>query len=145
RRQPENALITEWRDLIEGLAETLRSRARIMLVTSPEQFALNESERVAKLMGQMQPPLQFETIVLNRVVADGSGCAACSNRARESAKAQSFMKRNFPKIPVQVGEDYGVPIIGADALFRFGAKVFANENAVIRPMVPRYASEPRLT
>jgi arsenite-transporting ATPase len=116
------ALLGEWRELMEQIVETLRSRARLVLVTSPEPFALNESARVAHQMA----PLRFAEVVLNRVVSKHGSCGRCGTRAKEAARALEFLKKSFAELPVRVGEDPGFPIMGVKTLGEFGAGVFAS-------------------
>jgi len=130
-------VLQQWRALVEQIVETLRTEARLVLVTTPEPFALNESVRVGAHMAQMELPLRFEQIVLNRVVARSGDCRRCAARAIAAREAGAFLKKNFPGVPVQRGEDPGFPIMGLEALAAFGRQIFGGGGAFPQRLEPR--------
>src|SRR5438874_13265227 len=75
----------------------------------------------------MEPPLRFDQIVLNRVVARVPGCKRCSASARQGRNANAVLEKKFPDVALRVGEDPGFPILGAKALAAFGEHVFAGK------------------
>jgi arsenite-transporting ATPase len=118
------AVLQEWRKLVEQIVSTLRERARLVLVTTAEPFALNESVRVPERMKKMEPPLRFAEIVLNRVVLSAGRCKRCSARVEEAKNAKNFLRRRFARTKLRIGEDPGFPLLGSAALAVFGEHVF---------------------
>ncbi|HEU5453418.1 MAG TPA: ArsA family ATPase [Terriglobales bacterium] len=130
--------LAEWRRAVEAVHDALtRPQSRLVLVTTPEDFALQESVRVAATMRQSSPPLRIREIVLNRVVTRAGGCHECSARSAEARRAAQFLRRHFRSIPQRVAEDDGSPVMGAARLRAFGAHVFAGG------ALPKAASPPR--
>jgi arsenite/tail-anchored protein-transporting ATPase len=133
-------IIARWRRMVKDVQEALSAKqSRLMLVTTPEKFALNESVRGAQWIGQAGLRLKIDGIVLNRVVVRASRCPRCTRRARATREAQAFLRRKFPKIEVSRGEDPGSPIMGAAALAAFGKHVFQGEKLTIVLEPPRTA------
>src|SRR5207253_1920309 len=94
------------------------------LVTSAEEFSLNEALRSADALAASVPELRISSIILNRAVTSKTKCVRCSQRAKMTAAAQKFIKKNFRKVPMRIAEDAGGPVLGVAALRAFGDEVF---------------------
>lgn len=139
-----NPLLAEWQGMLESLLIDLRARARLILVTTPEPFALQESVRVDRIMANMSPPLRFGEIVLNRAVKAVSGCAVCNAHHGSLGSAQRFLARSFPHTARRIAFDPGMPIAGSEMLLRFGQQVFAGKPGSLKPETPPSSSKPRM-
>src|SRR5215469_3743379 len=137
-------LLGEWRQILESLLIDLRQRARLVLVTTPEMFALQESLRVGALMRAMSPPLQFEELVLNRMVDRDSRCPTCKAQYREGMGARALLRREFPRLPLRHAPDDGAPILGPARLVRLGQQVFGDHGRQFKALAPRMTSKLRL-
>ena len=135
-------LVSEWRNMVELLSGALR-RAELFLVTSPEEFAMNESLRARDALLAYSPPLKINTIVLNRMVKNGGNCLNCGARARGSRAAKVLLKREFPRRKIHVGEDPGSPVVGVAALVSFARHVFGGKKLTVHPK-PVKGREPKL-
>jgi arsenite-transporting ATPase len=114
-----------WRTMVEQVRDALTSEhADLFLVTSPEDFSLNEALRSADSLADSVPELQINSVVLNRAVKAKTACAHCSHRAKITAAAQRFLKKNFRDTPLKIAEDQGGPVLGLPALRAFGEHVF---------------------
>ena len=140
-RAVSHPFLSEWRRMVEDVQQALRGpESRIVLVTTPETFALNESVRAAGALAEALPGLAPASIVLNRVVRQAGSCAPCRRRAAAARSASTFLRQNFRGAPLLVGEDHGDPIIGAAALRRFASHVFDGRKLRLSVTPPRAAS-----
>ncbi len=99
------------------------TQAEVFLVTTAEQFSLQESVRcMASLQTEATP---VAGIVLNRVVLAGKACAACKAADKKARSAQRFLQTHFSGVPILIGEDPGGPLLGPEALAAFGEHVFS--------------------
>jgi arsenite-transporting ATPase len=76
-------------------------------------------------------------------VAGGeTGCPRFKNRIKETKAARKFLQTHFANARVFTAEDPGCPILGVDALRRFGTHVFAGEKlpASVPVKPPKHAS-----
>jgi arsenite-transporting ATPase len=122
--------LARWREMVESVTYALSAgRSKLFMVTSPEEFSLNEAVRSAEALAGSVPDLKISAIVLNRAVLGRSSCPVCASRAKMTGSAKTFIKRNFTKLPLFVGEDVGNPILGAGALLKFGEHLFAGRKA----------------
>lgn len=118
RREPA---MERWTRMVERAAQALSAGAsRLVLVTTPEPFSLNEAVRCASAF-----PHPVAEIVLNRVVRGKTSCPRCQTRARQSSSAGRFLGSHFPQARLFTAEDSGRPILGIRALRSFGAHAFA--------------------
>jgi len=122
-------LIAQWQELLEQIISTIRDSARLILVTTPEPFAINESVRVALQMKKLDPPLRFAEAVVNRVVRRAGSCQRCGIRHKQARAAVAFLRRAFLRIAVRTGDDPGEPILGLDHLVEFGGHVFESKRS----------------
>lgn len=134
--------LEEWRGMVRRVQQALAGDdARLVLVTTPESFALNESVRVAAQLREAVPDLSITDIVLNRVVSHPGMCAVCRDRARATKSAVSFLRRKFPAARHLSGGDPGGPILGAASLASFGAHVFDRRVLRVAAKPPRRGRE----
>ena len=119
-------LLDRFREMVTGIHTAINTGAEIFLVTTAEQFSLQESVRCLTERKARQPII-LNGIVLNRVIARNSRCHSCKERYRAAEKAKRFLQKYFPTIPIHLGEDPGGPILGAAALAAFGEHVFAGK------------------
>jgi arsenite-transporting ATPase len=119
-----SGMLDRWQAMAERITQALRS-TEILLVTTPEKFALNESLRFRDLLQTHSPPLQVTSVVLNRAAIMPSGCRICQARAKGTLHAQAVLKREFPEKRIYVADDVGSPVMGAAGLMAFGKHVFA--------------------
>jgi len=144
--EKEDELIEDWRGKIGQLARAF-SDSDLFLVTTAEEFALNESVRCVRDLNEANASLQLTTAVLNRVVRRARSCGLCRKKAVAARRAASFLRKRFPSAKLRIGEDLGFPILGADALRQFGEQVFGGKPLRLKshsPKLPRN-SEPRLS
>ncbi|MGH9523433.1 MAG: ArsA family ATPase [Terriglobales bacterium] len=149
------AFLREWEKRAAGIREALAGReSRIVLVTTAEAFALNESVRAKKALAEMDPPLRVGEIVLNRATptlrqnrAEGWAtheCPRCATEAKRTEHAEDFLQRNFSRTKILMAEDAGAPIAGTASLLAFGEHVFEGTElrlAVKAPKVPEIGFE----
>lgn len=141
----KNPFIAEWRAMVGAVQEALHQpESRIVMVTTPESFALNESLRTAQAMANSPDPLHVTDLVINRALRRESQCPFCKQQARRTRAARQFVKRYFPRIPFHVGEDHGAPVLGAAQLKQFGAHVFAGKPLPVQSRPPATAREVKL-
>ena len=119
--------ITEWRSIVERVQSALAAdSSRLVVVTTPEEFALNESVRVRDQLTQ-GTRLRISDVVLNRAVVAKTRCKRCGVTARKTRSGLAFIKKHFPDVTLKIAEDSGAPIAGAPDLLRFAQHVFAGK------------------
>lgn len=145
RVQPvSRPFLEKWRTTAKQVASALgREGARMFLVTTPESFSLNEALRAKQILATELPESQISDLVLNRALVtqqSSRSCRRCLQRRKQTARARSFLKRNFRGVPVSLAADQGAPVLGAEALIAFGAHVFSGKRPP-RPALPPRAGE----
>ncbi|HET7209359.1 MAG TPA: ArsA family ATPase [Terriglobales bacterium] len=120
-------LIADFRVLVQEVLAATSRDAEIVLVTTAEKFSLNESVRCSAALNSQSPPLQINSIVLNRATPGRQNCRQCAKSSRAANQALSFLKKKFPKTALLVGEDSGSPIMGSVALAAFADHMFAGK------------------
>jgi arsenite-transporting ATPase len=140
-----------WRKTAEQVRSALQpaSGARIFLVTTAEEFSLNEALRAKESLAGELPELRITDIVLNRALGmsprqiapqpSQRDCRFCSHRLKQTAKAKRFLQRNFQDTQVFYAGDSAAPVLGAGALTRFGAHVFGARPLPKSPAAPQVA------
>lgn len=119
------SVLQTWRAMVEQVRDALTSeRADLFLVTSPEDFSLNEALRSADALADSVPELQINSVVLNRAVKAKTKCGRCGHRARITADAQKFIQKNFRDTSLRTAEDQGGPVLGLAGLRAFGEHIF---------------------
>ena len=137
----EPKLIEDWRDKVTQLAQAF-SAAELFLVTTAEQFSLSESVRCVKELRESNTSLKLKSVVLNRVVHRAGKCSFCKKKVKAAGTAESFLRKQFPSVNLCTGEDPGFPIMGPDALYRFGEHVFAKRRLQVPAQVPKSRKNP---
>jgi len=137
RPQP-NGFIGQWREKLRQIKNAFEL-ARLFLVTTAEEFALNESVRCIREMRETEPPLKLTGIILNRVAPATERCASCLQSTAE--RAQRRLKREYKAAHLYLGEDPGFPMLGPQELKKFGDSVFGNK-VVKRPLPKPLANIP---
>ncbi len=126
RREP---VLDRWTRMVEAVEQALSAvGSRLVMVTTAEPFSLNEAARSAPSFQDSDAGERIDEIVLNRIVSAKSSCARCRQRSRQSRDAQKFLRQHFAKAKILTAEDPGCPILGIDALRKFGAHVFAGKD-----------------
>jgi arsenite-transporting ATPase len=116
--------LDRWASMVTEVEEALSALgSKLVLVTTPEPFSLNEAARSAAALHSSGASNQINEVVLNRAVETATNCPRCKKRAGDSRAALAFLRKHFPKAKIFVGEDPGCPIFGARALRAFGAHV----------------------
>ncbi|HVO59781.1 MAG TPA: ArsA family ATPase [Terriglobales bacterium] len=138
RSLPEQSeLLDHFRGMVTDIQEALTGNAEVCLVTTAEQFSLQESVRCTNTLKDQSSPIPIASIVLNRVVLTKSGCAQCNRVYGEGRRAQTFLRKHFPGVPIRVGDDPGGPILGTERLAAFGEHVFGGQRLKYTLQPPR--------
>jgi arsenite-transporting ATPase len=117
--------LDRWARMVEDVERALSAQgSKLVLVTTPEPFSLNEAARSTAIFDVGNP---ISEIVLNRVVDGKTSCARCKQRASQTRAARTFLRKHFPNVKVLSAEDPGCPILGGAALRSFGQHVFAGK------------------
>lgn len=148
KRMAEPALVTRWRAMVDRVREALMGgSSRVVLVTSPETFSLQESWRALEELEALG--MSVDTVVVNRVVREGGDCPRCKRRATQGKRALKEIESRFedptlreaqggaPRI--NVGEDPGGPVMGVEALAAFGEHVFEGRRLRAKANPPKGA------
>ncbi len=131
-----NPYLAHWQRMVGQVSGALgREQAKLILVTSPEKFSLNESVRAREQLRKAPVPLEVDEIVLNRAVSRPGKCTRCKTQAEHTREAKRFLQREFAEVPLREAEDPGAPILGGEALLAYAKHVF--EGAVLRRSVAR--------
>ncbi len=125
RREPA---LDRWARMVARVQQALSANeSKLVLVTTPEPFSLNEAARSASAFQFAGQQNQIQEIVLNRTVEGKTDCPRCRRRASQSAAAHKFLQKHFARVKVFTAEDPGCPILGIAALRSFGAHIFAGK------------------
>jgi len=142
RVQREPAL-DRWTRIVAEVERALSvEESKLVLVTTPEPFSLNEAARSASSFQTEGAQNRIAEIVLNRTVDRSDGCPRCKRRAVQAEAARKFLRQNFPKLRVFTAEDPGCPILGTTALQLFGTHVFDGKK-LPRKVVVKAPKAPR--
>jgi arsenite/tail-anchored protein-transporting ATPase len=137
-QSPGTRVLADWRKLVDEIQKAFMSDAELILVTTSEKFSLNESLRCAAILREHSPPLEINSVVLNRAVARSADCRICRQKAQSTRSARTLLKREFPNRHLYLGEDPGSPILGAASLKLFGAHVFSGKRLVLKTQAPHF-------
>ena len=110
--QREPAL-ERWSRIVDQVESALSvAGSRLVLVTSPETFSLKQAVRSAESFQEAEPQNRFTAVVLNRVVANETGCPICHRSWKRGQSARKFIRKYFRDAELFSGEDPGCPILG---------------------------------
>lgn len=122
---PSHPALNEWEQILGTVRDALGARdSRMTLVTTPESFSLNEAVRVVRELHEGPARIRVTDVVLNRSIGKAAGCLDCIARAQQTTFARKFISKHFARLPLHLAGDSGAPVLGAEALGRFGAHVF---------------------
>jgi len=140
-----NPFIAEWRSMVAAVQEALHQpESRIVMVTTPEEFALNESVRTAQAMAEAADPLEVTDVVINRTVQRPGRCEACRQQEARSRAAERFVQRHFRGIPCQQADRLAGPVLGADQLYDFGRHILEGKRLSLVNQPPAAAREVKM-
>lgn len=135
---PADSFIQRWQAAVDQVREAFAAEdARILLVTTPETFSLNQAERSIASLRKSVPEIKLGGIVLNRATRDGGTCPHCHRRAQMTRRAERWLKAHFPGVLVSHAPDPGNPLLGLGLLRRFGEAVFEGAECTLALKAPR--------
>ena len=140
--------LDRWARMVSEVEEGLSTQSsKLVLVTTPEPFSLNEAARSASAFSDTDAANQIAEVVLNRAVQSAAGCPRCKRRVGQARAARSFLRKHFPHTKLFVSEDPGCPILGTGPLRAFGTHIFDGKKlprSVVRksPKVAKLKLEP---
>jgi arsenite-transporting ATPase len=121
-RRAGNAFVDEWREKLDRLTRAFAS-AKLFLVTTPENFAIQESQRCVEELRRSNSP-GLAAVVMNRTIKAGGRCPRCVAVANKSASAFRLVRKKFAAGQYYQAADPGFPIAGVPLLLKFGEHVF---------------------
>jgi arsenite-transporting ATPase len=147
RSTPTDELLNELQEASRAMQAIISGEtSRVFLVTSPETFSLKQAVRSVDSLEKIASELPLAAIIVNRAVLKVSSCARCKHRAKQFARAQKFLREQFPRMQQLVSEDPGQPIVGAEALARHADTVFGGRRytaaKALRTIMPTLKNEP---
>jgi arsenite/tail-anchored protein-transporting ATPase len=125
-KSDREGFLEKWRRSLNDVRQAFTA-AKLFLVTTAEEFALNESLRCIQTLQQSDPPLQITGMVLNRIIQRSARCGPCRARVIQGKQAARRLKKTYGKADLYIGVDPGFPIQGVNELQRFGDAVFAGK------------------
>ncbi len=132
--------LERWSRMLERLQAALAVQgSKLVLVTTPEPFSLNEARRSADAFAGRK----MDEVVLNRAVANAGSCAICKIKAEETRRARTFLARNFRGVTVLTAEDAAGPILGVPQLRGLAVHIFDGKS-LPEPTPPKSSASPRL-
>ena len=133
-----NSFVKRWSAMLERVRSALsKEGSRVVLVTTPEPFALAESVRAQEWLRGGGSELEISEVVVNRAVSAPVTCDRCKARERATRKAVARLRKEVPGCGVSIGEDPGFPILGSESLAAFGAHVFGGKKLRLRAAAPK--------
>ena len=123
--------LAEWRRMVGDLQGALAgSHSSLILVTTPERFALNESLRVRDQLLE-ETSLRTSAVVLNRAVVNKTDCPRCSRAFSRTNAAGKLIKKEFAGAKLMLAHDAGAPVLGVSNLSQFAEHVFGGKKLVL--------------
>lgn len=129
-------LLAEWRAMAEAVKRTLAHESEVILVTTPERFAINESIRCGAILRAQEPRIEITAVVLNRAMSGKPSCAACSRRQKMTSQARIALRQAWRGITILSANDSPAPVLGPAALAAFGEHVFGGKALRLRTAPP---------
>jgi arsenite-transporting ATPase len=138
-------VLDQWESVLTSLRSALSTeQSKLVMVTSAEQFSLEEASRTARLLKQ-DAHADLSQVVLNRVVTTAGSCKRCQRRARLYRAAKKFIAHRFPNAEICDGDDPGAPLLGVENLLAFGRHVFDGKPLKLRNAYPKRSQPVRFT
>ena len=132
--------IRKWREKLQQIRRVFET-ARLFLVTTAEDFALNESWRCIRQLADAHRAMRLSGVVLNRVIPDSGGCAYCSEVAKALEKTERQLRKQYQDAEFFIGVDPGFPISGVQQLKQWADAVFGKKQ--VRWRKPKTPSRDR--
>jgi arsenite-transporting ATPase len=140
-----NPTVVRWREMVNDVEHVLSAeKTRLVLVSTPETFSLNESARARDFLRSSGSGLEISSVVLNRAVVRAGSCAVCKGRALRTRTALKFVAQEFPGTERLIAEDAARPISGITELRVFGAHIFAQKKLKFLATKIRASKLPKL-
>lgn len=127
--------IHQWRAKLARLQREFE-HAELFLVTTPENFAVQESLRWLADLDKLRT-IPLTGIVVNRVVNGSPTCARCSQRKMAVARTLATLRRKYRSAEYLVAEDPGHPLMGIPMLRGFADHVFGNKQLERKSYMPK--------
>jgi arsenite-transporting ATPase len=137
RTGQKSDFIRKWHLKLQQIRRVFET-ARLILVTTAEDFALNESLRCIRQLVESHRAMQLSGVVLNRVIQDLGGCAHCSDNAKAAEKTERRLRKQYQDAEFFIGVDPGFPISGVQQLKQLAEAVFGRKQ--VRWPKPKTAS-----
>jgi arsenite/tail-anchored protein-transporting ATPase len=119
-------IIRKWHEKLQQIRDIFET-ARLFLVTTAEDFALNESLRCIRQLAEVHPAMRISGVVLNRVIQGGGGCAHCSENAKAARSAERRLRKQYQDAELFISVDPGFPISGVQQLKQLADAVFGRK------------------
>lgn len=141
-----NPFVGKWSDSLTSLRSAF-AKARLLLVTTPERFALNESTRCIRELQKNNSELHVHAVVLNRAITKPGRCGVCGKQVEARKKAESRLRKSYPKAAFHIAEDPGFPMQGVAQLKKFGDAVFGNKKlrSATKKVTIKVSQRPKMT
>ncbi len=137
------SFVEQWRLKLEHLEGSFAA-AKLVLVTTPEGFALNESMRCLSELRASGSKIELSAIVLNRTIRNPGHCSRCKAGTMASRSAQSLLRKQYESARLYLAEDPGFPILGTRQLRTFAEHVFAGGPLPKKPVLPKEKAESKV-
>ena len=143
---PSQGILSDLEQVVARIQRALTAPdSRTFLVTTPENFSLQEAARGAASLREMGSEVRITDAVVNRaMVKSGGRCPSCATRRAATAEAVRFLHLHFKKVPVWMAQEAAAPVMGAAELARFGAHIFEQKVFDGSRRFPPEAEAPRL-
>src|SRR5262249_22834474 len=119
------SFLREWQQMVErvqGLLADPKEGSRVVLVTTPEEFSLQESLRAKEAL--QQSGMRVDRIVLNRTRHGAGACPRCKQQQARTKVARTFLKRNFRGAPLIEAAESAFPVAGVSGLAAFARSIY---------------------
>jgi arsenite/tail-anchored protein-transporting ATPase len=135
--------IRKWREKLQQIRDAFET-ARLFLVTTAEDFALNESLRCLRQLEDADPPMRLSGIVLNRIIQNPGACERCSENAKAAESTRRRLRKRYQDADLFIAVDPGFPISGVEQLKQFANAVFGGKQVRWRkPKISARSDTPR--
>ncbi len=137
--------VVRWREMVNDVVHALSAeKTRLVLVSTPEAFSLNESARARDFLHSSESGMEISSVVVNRAVVRAGRCVVCKEKASRTRDALKFFRREFPAAERLVAEDAARPISGITELRILGAHIFEQKKLRLPTAKIRISKFPEL-